>query len=1418
MKNINSLLLILLFAVIAGCSSGNSDAPLLGGDPAPHPTTWVSQHGAQANSDLRGCQGCHGFDYKGSGDAVSCFNCHSGGPPFVGHPASWNGNPLTGHQANFNGQLSDKTSWNSCANAACHGTDLQGTGTSGAPSCMNNAASCHATSTTGWPPAPHGNYSSPTVHGPAAKGQTDSNLSMGNYCAICHADANQPLASRFNGGFVAVNYGGVGNCSASSCHPTATAHPSNWASTRSGNSVYHNNGNITANPNIKSDSCALCHTTTAATPASPFTGAPTCFNAAFNGLNCHASGPGGAPHAIPFTDPNDHGPAAKADLAYCAGCHASGTAAGSNPSFNVAKGSMTNGCEDCHATGSAHATGIDRWTFNKDTTYPTRRTHFSAGLDGTNPRDLGGCSLCHNVTTADSGGTAPACTTCHLSLTATGPSAGVKCTYCHTEPPDGTADLTGGTAVNHLNILNVADVSQISLHDNCSLCHGASQNGSTGILVKKGTDYDLTLGNTSPSYQGGDHLDGNIELNVTGAGYSRTNTPAYSCTQTCHSTETGHVFTNSTLTLEAGDYGSGACNSCHNYPPDGNAWPDGSHASSTNHLSTGTNPRTGASLSDAQFYANHDVCATCHGVKGNQTPPTLATARTGAVDLSLSGGDKYLASYHNDTNIQMNGYDALIGDGTDDNNAGYDGTGGCTNACHPPATSYKLTPSGLNTVQKREFGGGCDACHSYPPTSGAHTTHVGGGATNKSYDCQECHTSPFDSTTHNQSNLNPGDPYDPTSATILANVNIKTALGGYGNIPAGGTFDSGTKICSNTYCHGFGTPKWNPASTVQCGNCHGIDTNGRPATPASGGGHFTAGHSTATNNCDYCHPHNGGVNAEHVNGPADTTNNLYAATVSTTGTANNKLNTHSYGGSTLGTESSTLLKYTASTCTSSCHGTATWGGSLTCAACHNDGGTSGAPQVNTNSSHVDADGAGSSYSAGTCEDCHPGGTKGGRHATNGDTGVIVVNNNTTVGINYTHLPDGTNAGFALGGNATTGTTEAEICWNCHDQNNDGDLNDAGDISEWGLNTDTNGVEPDYDFGTLNVKNWTTATWTSATGIFSYKTGAIQSTHAVNDSTGTGTTTRSGVDDVATIRCSYCHDVHDLNSLASDSSTGKPYLRGTWMGNPYPEDGAPHSTSSYTNSGSYLFGAVPRGNSGTPPRVTGGYFIDQNRTTSGGYLNSTTWALSNNAGLCMLCHTKDVNGNTVSVDSMNYYGTASTDWVGTNGHSNAVIGGSGANKANIFDLRGGNLANSTNPAMAFQGANQPGDSGNFGFRNGKGNSDNWAPLLNGAPAELKTYSNYAWGATVDAGTIDDSYHQFPCSKCHNPHASRLPRLMITNCLDTRHNTWDDSQGTRSLSQYGSNNSGQEKSNLTSAQNCHRVGDTGTGAGWNNVTPW
>ncbi|ORJ62361.1 cytochrome c3 family protein, partial [Geothermobacter hydrogeniphilus] len=268
-------------------------------------------------------------------------------------------------------------------------------------------------------------------------------------------------------------------------------------------------------------------------------------------------------------------------------------------------------------------------------------------------------------------------------------------------------------------------------------------------------------------------------------------------------------------------------------------------------------------------------------------------------------------------------------------------------------------------------------------------------------------------------------------------------------------------------------------------------------------------------------------------------------------------------------------------------------------------------------------------------------------------------------------------------------------------------------------------------------------------------------------------------------------------------------RGTWMGNPYKEDGAPQSGTNYPNNNNW--GRVPRAS--TTTTTMGGYWIDQNsgNPTAG-------WTLSSSAGLCTLCHG-------TNVDSMDKK-TGEGLWVGTNGHSNAVIGGSGSAKANIFDARGGTGGRTNNPYQHFNGFSDPADNGKYGFRTPNSRGWRYSPLLtDGASTRPRKYNSDEWGVDESGATTQTQYHKFSCSKCHNPHASRLPKLMQTNCLDTKHNTWDN--GFQVNGSGGSNNNGRSISNWTSAQNCHRLGgndpsDTrdsaGVGNGWNKVTPW
>ncbi|MDH3997744.1 MAG: hypothetical protein OET90_02790, partial [Desulfuromonadales bacterium] len=492
-----------------------------------------------------------------------------------------------------------------------------------------------------------------------------------------------------------------------------------------------------------------------------------------------------------------------------------------------------------------------------------------------------------------------------------------------------------------------------------------------------------------------------------------------------------------------------------------------------------------------------------------------------------------------------------------------------------------------------------------------------------------------------------------------------------------------------------------------------------------------------------------------------------------------------------------------------------------------------------------------------CDWCHLAGHPQSPDGVNpGDSAALLVNNNPAVGIDYKsggiHIRLNINNRDTLVGGEPVDTL-AEICWACHEAQ-------SSPISEWGGDdtpTNTvvepyNGVGSIYDYGSLNITSWyadTTqgsevgATWSSADATnFGYKTGRIQSTHST-DPSGVSTVTwdaangryNETIDAVAKIRCTNCHDVHDLNKTDGDTVSGAPYLRGTWKSNPYEEDGAPWNKNFTSVGAAPQFGPVPRG--ATAYIEKGGYFIDQNNvrpgTTTSAQYPTSGWTMASSAGLCALCHDSDVDGMDQLADEYLWVGQGVSD----NGHSNSAVGGTFVNSTNVFDYTHGRPTppatepniKGTSPTgiipdmavMARATATiEAGETYIYAYRSTRANGP-MAPEI----AANYAYNSYNWGATVDAGQTDTMYHQFSCSKCHNPHASRLPKLMITNCLDIRHNTWDDGKSTRQNSFTNSALSAVDRNMpaayYASAQNCHRFDPARSGierGGWNRVTPW
>ncbi len=85
--------------------------------------------------------------------------------------------------------------------------------------------------------------------------------------------------------------------------------------------------------------------------------------------------------------------------------------------------------------------------------------------------------------------------------------------------------------------------------------------------------------------------------------------------------------------------------------------------------------------------------------------------------------------------------------------------------------------------------------------------------------------------------------------------------------------------------------------------------------------------------------------------------------------------------------------------------------------------------------------------------------------------------------------------------------------------------------------------------------------------------------------------------------------------------------------------------------------------------------------------------------------------------------------------------------------------------------------------------------------------------------NNAEHSYPCSKCHQPHSSGLPRLLQTNCLDSKHRGRQESGGVPG------NNSipkgdwwGFPKGSSRSLINCHRTTFGLSDEKWNNVSSW
>jgi predicted CxxxxCH...CXXCH cytochrome family protein len=1253
------------------------------------------------------------------------------------------------------------------------------------------------------------------------------------YChSIGQTASGGPLTPGNTAQYLTTPVWGSGAISCGGCHATgALGHGEAPTDPRiiSGSHDIHNQYGFRLSDTDRLYRCALCHMSGSLAITDP--NAPNC-------ATCHSGYPnlvgGLVPHADGSVDinfePTMSGPAASYagtpapgdGFSSCSNtyCHSNGTSvatatipAQTSTDWN----SGTLGCSDCHdgpATGPTYTNGTPKAnSHSAHASYDCVKCH-SATVDASNAiidktvhvnlaYDISGADIssytfdpaggtcnsisCHFNNSAQWGGTL-GCADCHgnppntnAHLTHAGSGAGeygLACSICHPEDHDGTvADITfTGIAATW-----GSESYSGSTDKQCSnlYCHG-------GVTA----DWDAGTGGAC----GDCHGDANgrpDSANEPSGGSHLTTSHQVACTN-CHSHDgtnttehvngnTGHT-TGDALVSSAGSnitnytYGSTLASSPD---PDGYEYSGGTCATSCH--------------SDG-VWGGSGGCTFCHGGSDLYYPQTSTApdriaehaAHIYALETKLGythgttvdAEQQVMCAYcHNDSNGvggtgHNDGGTAEVGDfnpmwngATADTDGVLDAGKSCSNIdCHYSTTTADTWygTGDADCAYCHADGVAAYAAASLPDVHDKHVDETADSGYNMS--CAICH----DSSGYAQDHANGSSGADVTFTGAVA---TQWGTESYSGVAQ--------KQCSNLYCHGGATADWDAGTGGACGDCHG-DANGRPdgTDEPSGGSHLTASHQVV---CTTCHSHDGTDEIEHVNGDVGHTSG--DALVSSAGSS---ITSYTYGSTLASSPDPDGYKYSGGTCANSCHGTLDWGGTASCETCHNGSG-SGYSKVSVSSPH-------SNTATGmTCEGCHF-----------NDHGSRTTG---TVGITWSAQTMGTD--YTVDGKiyikANGATTEAEACWACHETQ-------TPDVSEW------DGSSATYDYGSVTTGdlNWFTTSWSSAN--FSYKNGVL--TNALGGSASTHGTMggAAGVDQESEVSCTRCHDVHAIGNNGYTAGSA-PYLRGTWKSSPYYEDGAPgrytgsggSGTSTYVNAGNY--GVVPRASNSTANGM-GGYWIDQN---SGSPANGT---YATHAGLCTLCHG---DGNTVAAEATDVT-AIETLWVG---HKNTVAGGNddGSAARNIFStsIRIGDGVWNSNGGGLYMGAqNMVTPRNTKPYAGSIRNADYGDGVSPTVVGKALAFNNFAWAVNVDSSSVDANFHSFTCSKCHNPHASRLPKLMITNCLDTTQNSWDNTftgDGNWGNNNYSSQTYGtNELSKSSTAQNCHRYITGQETTGWNSVTPW
>jgi predicted CxxxxCH...CXXCH cytochrome family protein len=278
----------------------------------------------------------------------------------------------------------------------------------------------------------------------------------------------------------------------------------------------------------------------------------------------------------------------------------------------------------------------------------------------------------------------------------------------------------------------------------------------------------------------------------------------------------------------------GSCDECHGYPPvvDTPGGPDGLVDD------PGVTGSTTAGVHDKHVNIKDYLCESCHYSSAG-SGPTHNSSLNITLGFSLFNGAYLGGIYDGQTTANYDNSEA---------NTTVINTGSmtCNNIyCHGRLPNGTVWGGGKNTIPTWDGSVTCNSCHdsggSLSDLGYKHRQHT--DETKHGFHCEKCH----DQTA--------------TGSTAIKNQsyhanNVKDVI-----FSAGGTLDTGIKLCTNTYCHSDargGAPnvavKWTDSFSMECDSCH----NGR--TDLDTLEMSTDGHDRLVNSswvrkypCYYCH-------------------------------------------------------------------------------------------------------------------------------------------------------------------------------------------------------------------------------------------------------------------------------------------------------------------------------------------------------------------------------------------------------------------------------------------------------------------------------------------------------------------------------------------------------------------------------------